>query len=80
MMRQSICGGHYPWGTFEWKGAWADGSPEWKANPGIRREVDYKVRSSHPISCRPVWSPHQTPALHPGPVSQMDTTKVRTTK
>mmetsp|Transcript_7006 Transcript_7006/g.17882 ORF Transcript_7006/g.17882 Transcript_7006/m.17882 type:complete len:470 (-) Transcript_7006:265-1674(-) len=31
-----------PWGTFEWKGAWSDGSKEWSDHPGIKREVDYK--------------------------------------
>jgi len=30
-----------PWGTFEWNGAWADGSKEWDANPGIKRELKY---------------------------------------
>lgn len=28
-----------PWGTFEWKGAWSDGSKEWTAHPAIKREV-----------------------------------------
>lgn len=31
-----------PWGTFEWKGAWSDGSKEWTANPSITREVGYE--------------------------------------
>jgi hypothetical protein len=31
-----------PWGTFEWKGAWSDGSKEWAANPSIKREVGYE--------------------------------------
>jgi len=28
-----------PWGTFEWKGAWADGSKEWKENPIVRMRL-----------------------------------------
>ena len=28
-----------PWGSFEWKGAWGDGSPEWQSHPAIRRAL-----------------------------------------
>lgn len=24
-----------PWGKFEWKGAWADGSPQWNQHPKV---------------------------------------------
>ncbi len=24
-----------PWGKFEWKGAWADGSPQWNKHPKV---------------------------------------------
>ena len=26
-------------GTFEWKGAWSDDSPEWKTHPLVKTEV-----------------------------------------
>merc|ERR1719440_1596823 len=28
-----------PWGSFEWQGAWSDGSEEWRANPSIRLQL-----------------------------------------
>jgi len=28
-----------PWGAFEWKGAWGDGSKEWKENPLVRQRL-----------------------------------------
>ena len=31
-----------PWGNGkEWKGAWSDGSKEWKENPPLAKELDY---------------------------------------
>ena len=30
-----------PWATFEWKGAWSDGSKEWDENPKIAKELGY---------------------------------------
>ena len=30
-----------PWATFEWKGAWSDGSKEWTQNPKIAKELAY---------------------------------------
>jgi hypothetical protein len=30
-----------PWSTFEWKGAWADGSKEWDKHPAIAKELAY---------------------------------------
>lgn len=30
-----------PWSTFEWKGAWSDGSKEWEENPAIAKELGY---------------------------------------
>jgi calpain-15 len=28
-----------PWGSFEWKGAWSDGSREWRENPKIKKLI-----------------------------------------
>jgi len=30
-----------PWATFEWKGAWSDGSKEWQEFPKIAKELGY---------------------------------------
>lgn len=35
-----------PWGSYEWKGKWSDGSKEWTENPEIAKEVGYVDDSS----------------------------------
>jgi len=31
-----------PWGTFEWKGKWADGADDWRHHPDVARAFRYK--------------------------------------
>ena len=44
-----------PWGKFEWKGAWGDGSPEWESHPAIKRALKPQDATRQPLPPPPPY-------------------------